>query len=191
MFIWSEKFETKIELVDSQHKNLVEIINKLAETANRGEADESVLDSILEELMAYADKHFVDEELMTLHAKIDKRHRNMHRMQHQSFIYDIQRMRSHISQDDTVAERLGKLAQFATSWLMFHILGEDMLMAKQIRAIEQGVSPEQAFENGQEANHDAETTRMLLNAVMDMWRGSVDRCTELEGELAKLNGDSL
>ena len=39
----------------------------------------------------------------------------------------------------------GELLGFLANWLIFHILGEDQALARQVRAIESGLTPERAF----------------------------------------------
>lgn len=189
MFIWSDKFETNIELVDSQHKNLVEILNLLFDRINKGNAGEELLDETLEQLMQYADKHFTDEELMMSETKIDERHKSIHRMEHKSFIYDVERMRTHFSPTESTYELLENLAEFITSWLTYHILGMDKIMAAQLNAINNGLSPEQAFDRHNTSTLDIKTTRLLLDSTMDMWQKCTDRCYKLESKLASLSNE--
>ena len=47
MLVWSDKFETKINIVDAQHKNLVSLLNELFENIDSGEISEAKLDNIL------------------------------------------------------------------------------------------------------------------------------------------------
>ncbi len=187
MFVWSEKFETKIDIVDTQHKKLIELLNELYESLDTGELGEVKLDNILKQLLEYADKHFIDEEMLMLQNHVDDRHRSLHRMEHQSFIYDAKQMRTHLSPDESIIELTEKLTEFVTSWWTYHILGMDQIMASQIAAIHRGMTPEQAYETNPGAHHDVETTRLLLNAVIDMWRKATERCYKLEEELAALS----
>ncbi|OQK17822.1 hypothetical protein AU255_08150 [Methyloprofundus sedimenti] len=185
MLVWSDKFETKINIVDTQHKNLVSLLNELFENIDSGEISEAKLDNILKQLLEYANKHFVDEEMLMLENNLDMRHRSIHRMEHHSFIYDTQHMRSYTKPDESISEIAGKLAEFITNWLTFHILGMDQTMASQIAAIQHGMTPEQAYESQKTSHQDAATTHLLLESVILMWRKTTERCYELEEKLAE------
>lgn len=89
MLVWSDKFETKINIVDTQHKKLVSLLNELYEKLESGEISDATLDNIMQQLLDYSSKHFIDEEMLMLEFKLDDRHRSVHRMEHQSFIYDL------------------------------------------------------------------------------------------------------
>lgn len=184
MLTWSKKFETKIELVDSQHKHLFELLGVLAHHFEQGNPDEDTVDEILKELTEYADKHFTEEEALMEKGHLDARHLSIHRMEHKSFIYDVQSMRSHSSEREEIVNISERLVGFIISWLTYHILGMDMAMAAQLRAIEQGATPTQAYEAHRIALHDVATTRLLLDAVLDLWRESTKRCRRLEEFLA-------
>jgi hemerythrin len=186
MLVWTESFDTKIELVDTQHKKLFELLNRLSDSFVAGMPERAMVDAILKELMAYADKHFVDEELLMLHSHLDARHVNVHRMEHKSFMYDVQNMYEHLCTEDDLQEVSEKLLSFITSWLTYHILGIDQIMAAQIIAIHHGMMPEQAYELRHTVKYDAATTRLMLDSVLDLWRMSMERYHKLEAKLAEL-----
>ncbi|MDD5271778.1 MAG: hemerythrin family protein [Methylovulum sp.] len=191
MLTWSDSFATKIDIVDLQHKKLFELLNKLSVSFGQNkEPGENLVGDILQELVAYADKHFIDEELLMLHSKLDPRHINIHRMEHKSFMYDAQSMWEHFGTEEDVQEIAEKLVRFITSWLTFHILGIDQTMAAQILAIQHGASPEQAYEARHTIKYDAAVTRLMLDSVLDLWHLSLERCHKLETKLAALNAVS-
>lgn len=186
MLAWSDHFATKIEIVDTQHKKLFELLNLLPESVASGTPDPVMIEQTLKELMAYADKHFVDEELLMAHHHLDPRHINVHRMEHKSFMYDIQNMWEHLSLEEDLAEVSEKLVRFVTSWLTYHILGIDQVMAMQIFAIHHGDTPEHAYELRNRVKYDATTTHLMLDSVLGLWHMSMERCHKLEAKLAAL-----
>ena len=187
MIDWSEYFATQIEMVDTQHKKLFDLLNDLSESYNKNGASEKLVDDALGRLVAYADKHFLEEEELMLNSKVDPRHVKVHRMEHKSFIYDVNNMLTYSStQNDTLA-LTEKLVSFITSWLTYHILGTDHIMALQIFAIQHGASSEKAYELHNKVEYNAVVTRLMLASVLDLWRTSAERCHKLEEKLAALS----
>jgi hemerythrin-like metal-binding protein len=70
MIAWSERFATNIEIVDSQHKKLFELLNKLSDNFNKNGPSEVSIDEVLKELVDYAHEHFIEQELLMLHSKV-------------------------------------------------------------------------------------------------------------------------
>ncbi|PPD42028.1 MAG: hypothetical protein CTY16_15380 [Methylobacter sp.] len=185
MLIRPDRLATKIELVDVQHQKLFELLTKLSEGFGQGSPNEKLIGDALQELMAYADKHFLEEELLMLRSKLDPRHIKIHRMEHRSFMYDAKSMWEHLCVEEDLASVAEKLVRFITSWLIFHILGIDKTMSTQIFAIQHGASPEQAYEARHAVKYDADITHMMLDSVLDLWHLSLERCHKLEEELIR------
>jgi len=187
MINWSEHFATNIEMVDTQHKKLFDLINKLTESYNKGGSSDNLVDDALKQLVAYSDKHFLEEEELMLHNKVDQRHVKVHRMEHKSFMYDVHNMLTHSSHQEDLFEMIEKLVRFITSWLTYHILSTDRIMAAQIAAIQDGTSPEKAYELRNTIKYDATVSQLMLNSVFDLWQHSDERCHKLEEQLAALS----
>lgn len=186
MIEWSERFETQIELVDTQHQRLCALLNRLADRFTNGSPSEDEVAQALQELLDYAHQHFADEEEMMKSYQMDPHYLAIHHMEHNSFIYDLSRLQLHINVDENEVQTAEKLVRFITSWLVYHILGVDQLMAAQIRAIEQGMTPEAAYQTYKTMARDATTTQLILNSVLDLWRGTAEHCRVLEEKLADL-----
>lgn len=185
MLVWSDHFETKIELVDTQHQRLCSLLNKLGDSFAVGTPSEEVVAQALQELLDYANQHFSDEEALMQSHHIDARHFTLHRMEHNSFIYDLSRLQLHSNVDEDEVQTAERLVRFITSWLVYHILGIDKLMAAQIFAIEQGMTPEAAYLANKTANRDAATTQLILDAVLELWRSSAEHSRVLEAKLQR------
>jgi len=61
MIIWKAEFETGVAEVDTDHKRLVDGLNKLEELLATGQGSEHI-NSVLDFLGRYADQHFTREE---------------------------------------------------------------------------------------------------------------------------------
>jgi hemerythrin len=77
--IWDESLAINIPLIDSQHKQLIEMINELSKAIEQKKSYE-LLDSLFARLITYTQTHFAaEEELMKL-AKYESLeiHKSMH-----------------------------------------------------------------------------------------------------------------
>ncbi len=81
---WNKKFETGIDEIDRQHKNLFAIIERLSE-AKSGDGKDLYLriEEITEELLSYAEIHFETEEKMM--GKCSYAGLNEHKIIHSKF----------------------------------------------------------------------------------------------------------
>ncbi|MCB1956984.1 MAG: bacteriohemerythrin [Rhodocyclaceae bacterium] len=166
-FSWNAAFETGFGLVDEQHRHLIRMINQAAPLLASSEPVSSErVESLLDALIDYAVRHFADEETLMSGHDLDPDYVALHCRQHREFAGEVQSMRAATAnrQIDTVS-----LLKFLTSWLTFHILGTDQMMAAQIRALEQGVSPHQAYLDSCE-RRDGNAVAPLLEALTNLYQ---------------------
>jgi signal transduction histidine kinase len=71
-----------------------------------------------------------------------------------------------------------RLLSFLASWLVLHILGEDQAMARQVRALEAGASPEQAYEEGRGGETNPQPAA-LSHALVDIYTTLTQQNREL------------
>jgi two-component system NtrC family sensor kinase len=142
-FEWTPQLDTGIESVDEQHRHLVDLLNRIIDLERDGRsADLSVVDAILGELAEYASFHFLDEENLMEARRIDRHHLREHQQQHSDFIQQVEAIWEQRGSQDKPVEALLNLL---TTWLAKHIMEEDQSMARQIRLIGQGMSPDRAY----------------------------------------------
>lgn len=180
MLEWSNLYETKIPLVDTQHKKLFAMVNELLVEIESGKQSDSGLEGALAELFDYAAQHFRDEEEIMQSHGLHESHLSLHKMEHHSFVYDIERMHAHWSVDEGVIERFERLLKFITSWLIFHTLHMDQYMSIQVQAIERGLSAEEAYQLAGKSTLNPAIEKMVLNAVLHLWTESAERVLLLE-----------
>jgi hemerythrin-like metal-binding protein len=141
---WSSDFSTGIELVDRQHRGLVDTINEIAPLlAATGEHRLAEITPIYQRLMDYAATHFHTEEDLMAEWGVDRRVQDHHHQTHARFVDKVQAMTQEYLAGGSVTGTA--LFSFLASWLVDHILGEDQTMARQIAAIRGGAAPEQAY----------------------------------------------
>lgn len=118
--VWDAKYETGIEEIDSQHKNLFAAINHLAECF-RARKTESGAAQALTFLNDYTKEHFdTEEEFMRVVGYPMLSH---HRVEHNELLAKVQNLR--IRQDEGFLIT-AEVAIFVADWLAHHIGEADM-----------------------------------------------------------------
>ncbi|MCP4340747.1 MAG: GGDEF domain-containing protein [Desulfobulbaceae bacterium] len=142
-FKWGSQFLTGIPQVDEQHQSLVSMVNNFGKALSEDALTEELLLSSFKELAEYAQIHFETEEQLMTDIQLDLRHISSHLVQHSDFVNDITNLIETIKVDNQ--DDCRSLFEYLVHWLAYHILGSDKNMARQIRAINNGMSPEDAY----------------------------------------------
>jgi hemerythrin len=141
-FHWIDSLGTGIDEVDSQHKGLLELLNRLANTEANATPEAEIAD-IVAALARYARDHFDLEVRMMQSADCDLRHVVMHVHEHEDFMRHVSFAGEGL---DAGEARVGhELASYLAQWLWRHIMGVDQVMAAQLQLIESGVSGAEAY----------------------------------------------
>ncbi len=177
ILLWNSYFETGIAVVDQQHRHLVDLLNGVAPLlAKARDTIPENIDSLFDALMDYATQHFATEEgLMQAHA-LDSRHVSHHLQSHQNFVQQVQAMASAYLSGGDVSGR--RLLSFTANWLIFHILGEDQAMARQLMAVEAGQTPVAAYEGNTGANISP-AQEALTHSLVDLYTLLTEQNQEL------------
>ena len=179
LFEWDSSFLTGNALVDDQHKQLVNLINRFGKSLFNDESPDPInIDRTCTELIEYANQHFREEESLMARTDLDKRHLLEHHKQHEDLVSQIVPMRQLVLVGDFAAGEY--VFEFLVNWLVFHILGTDMLMARQIKAIEHGVASEEAY-LVEEA--ESKSNKPLLSSVKKL----LHQISQRNKALAELN----
>jgi len=115
---------TRVGLIDSQHRRLFDLVNELNRGVVEGISHEKML-QIFDSLLAYAGKHFQDEEDYMRKAKYSEY--DAHVKVHESFVAKVQTTRA-----DFAAGRgmvASEIIRFLTDWLVNHIGRTDLRYA--------------------------------------------------------------
>jgi len=143
LFEWDGTFLTGNELVDNQHKKLVDLVNRFGELLSAGPPNPKHIEALCAGLVEYTNYHFTEEEHLMASVGLDKRHLHEHHKQHEDLISQIDPMRQLVLVGDLASGKY--MFEFLVNWLVFHILGTDMLMSRQIKAIERGVAADETY----------------------------------------------
>lgn len=164
-FVWNDRYLTGESLIDTEHQELVRIINLVGALEAGENSQPAEVQRILEGLVRYAVDHFSHEEDLMIEAGCDPRHVSMHQRIHREFSSQVTTMR----QVSTGAEDTEFLLRFLSNWLAYHILGIDQVMTRQVQNIRRGMSPADAYalECGNKADP---ATASLLDALNSLYR---------------------
>lgn len=124
---WSSTLETGIEVIDEQHKRIVNYINQLydaKEVQNVGMVGE-----VLDELVDYTISHFAFEE--SLMDQAGYTFLEPHKKVHELFTKKVSQFVSRFKGGEDVADELLNMLQ---RWLINHIKNEDGDYAEIVRA---------------------------------------------------------
>lgn len=109
---WDARYQVGIEAIDGQHRELLELINKLGDGLRSGYDFEQLVES-LRELVRYTEHHFATEERLMdeLGARGDR-----HRAEHRRLLRSLMQYTLRLD-----AEGVSQSAAFLQDWLFRHI----------------------------------------------------------------------
>ncbi|MCW9049159.1 MAG: bacteriohemerythrin [Deltaproteobacteria bacterium] len=182
VFQWNKNFETGIAEVDRQHHHLVDITNKFGGLIAQDNVRPDDIKSLFEELVSYAQYHFDEEEKIMHAAGIDERHIREHEKVHQGFFQDVALLHKEVLSERSINEK--DLFEFLINWLIYHMLGTDKNLARQIDAISNGISNSEAYAT-KEQNADVATASLLksLNTLFNQVSSRNRQLAELNQSL--------
>lgn len=123
-FVWTEQLSVGNEILDSDHKKLVDFANNL-DHASKARDYSAVLEA-LNQFNACLKQHFLNEELIAhaLGIPFDAHHEN-----HQNMLTEIKLSRHEVEKRSEAAIHVMEhYTQFLKDWLTKHIGEKDMLM---------------------------------------------------------------
>lgn len=127
LFAWDARFELGIQLIDDQHKQLVNILSNLFDSMRVGLGFKQV-ESTIEQLRDYSIFHFTDEEEYMKKVNFPKYFE--HNEAHKYFIEMVDDFAKRYKDGD-IAITL-KILDFLKNWLTNHILTADKEFADHV-----------------------------------------------------------
>ena len=166
-FVWSDKLATGIDEVDGQHQRLVQLINEIGSLCTLG-ADSTQIKPVLDELVRYTVYHFDTEERMMRQYEVSAAHQESHLKAHDNFRKQVTLAIGIIqTAPQNSMHLLAQLLEYLAHWLLQHIMVVDLRMAKEIQALQAGVSPEVAAQ--QAAATDSRSGDVLVEALNTLY----------------------
>jgi len=117
---WNEKYSVNIEVIDEQHKKIIEVLGNLFDEMGKKKSRE-VLGAILDQMVWYAGEHFATEEIFM--KQYDFPGYEEHKKEHEAFKAKVAAF-----QKDFAAgkESLStNIVRFLSDWLDHHIIDID------------------------------------------------------------------
>jgi hemerythrin len=115
---WDESLTVGIELIDAQHKELFDRINRLLDACKRGEGKEEIAD-VVSFLGNYVVEHFESEE-----QAMQKRNYpafSAHKQEHDVFRKDFETLKEDIAREGAGLGAVAKINKALVDWLIKHI----------------------------------------------------------------------
>lgn len=138
---WQDSYSVGVEVIDSDHKLLMSLLNQLHEAVELGQS-EDVLGSVLNVLVEYVETHFAREE--ALMQKANYPDLAQHRVEHAKLAQAVRDRRERY-QAEGAAALDAELLDFLRKWLSDHILGSDMRIKPFVRNMTLGPADLLAF----------------------------------------------
>lgn len=165
-FKWGPQFLTKLNEVDEQHQRLIDVINHFGNCFSENTIQSEVIESVFAELSGYAEYHFEEEERLMAEVRVDPRHVEEHTADHKSFLYNVGIL--HKQLNPASGDGAEGLLEYLVHWLVYHILGSDQKMARQIFSIREGLDPAAVYER--EEHETNASTEPLLAALKTLFQ---------------------
>ncbi|MCK9491161.1 MAG: bacteriohemerythrin [Sulfurimonas sp.] len=122
MIKWHEGLSLGVKSIDDDHKQLLNIINRLSDAIRDGNAQE-IIDKTFQDLEKYVIEHFHREELLL--AKCNCLHIKEHIAQHREFAKKVPELKAKLANAKNSA-MAQEVSYFLTDWLFNHIIEEDI-----------------------------------------------------------------
>jgi hemerythrin len=117
---WSDDYSVGVKQIDDQHKELVDLINRLFDAMSLGKGRE-VLESVFDQLRKYTHVHFQTEErLMVIYGYPNYEE---HKKEHEELINQINELKDKFKAGDRKITI--EVVDFLKEWLLNHIKKED------------------------------------------------------------------
>jgi hemerythrin-like metal-binding protein len=129
MIEWHERYEVGVAVIDGQHREMLELVNRLLEGLRDGREREDLVETLRELVRATEHNIATEERLMQEHGLAPRNHAEAHTR----LLEAIRRFDLRLD-----AQGLAGSARWLREWLLGHIDEDDRPLAEQLRA--RGVS---------------------------------------------------
>ncbi len=127
-FKWSPEYSVNIKTIDDQHRELVNILNRLFIAVSKREGDKAIA-GILDALVTYTQTHFALEERLMQQANY--KDFEAHKVEHQKLLDQLDHLcRKHLVEEKAI---YFEMLSFLKTWLKEHIQGVDTIYSSALQ----------------------------------------------------------
>jgi hemerythrin len=131
--IWTENLAVGVDMIDNQHKALIQAINDLFDACSDGKGRKKISET-MDFLQNYVGTHFGDEE--KLQQKYGYPDYNNHRKLHAEFVSSFLVYKNQLETEGPSIALVAKFNSFVSNWLIYHISREDKKIGEFIKSKE-------------------------------------------------------
>ncbi len=127
---WNQGMSVGSPTIDSQHKQLIDLINKLGTAMQQGQGNE-VMKEVLTELTNYTIKHFRYEESVFDASRYPQS--EAHKQKHNVLVDQVKKIRDKVSSGQAAVSV--STLNFLKDWVSEHIMKTDMTYSQYIKPV--------------------------------------------------------
>ncbi|TYQ16815.1 UNVERIFIED_CONTAM: hemerythrin [Acetivibrio alkalicellulosi] len=127
---WRKSYETGIEEIDTQHKELFKRIGDLLDACSQHKGKIEVNNTI-EFLGEYVITHFTEEESLQL--KHSYPEYKAHKLLHDNFIVEFNKLKNRLESDGATLQFVALVNRVVVEWLINHIGNADKNFGKYVK----------------------------------------------------------
>ncbi len=159
-FIWQDRFNIGVDVIDKEHKKLFKIINRLFAFSEQESKSQWVCQEGIKYFKDHAMKHFTEEEAYM--ASIDYPGFETHRRLHDNFRKKtLPSLERELMQTGYSLESVNHFLGVCTGWLIGHTLTEDRAITGKTISKYENLLPEE---------ESAVMRRIIINLLKDMFQ---------------------
>lgn len=140
---WKSEYNTGIEIIDDQHRRILDYINDLDEVLATPNYQRHQVQDVLNNIIDYTQSHFTFEE--SLQEEAGYKYRVPHKRVHDLFIRKIETYRERFLAGDGIEE---DLHQLLCNWLINHIRHDDGDYVSAVKESMMGIIKEREQKKG-------------------------------------------
>lgn len=127
---WDDKLSVGIDLIDEQHKMLIQRLQDVSEAIELNQG-EGTIAKTLDFLVDYTDFHFSEEEKQM--AELNYSGLALQQEQHKEFKESLERLEQDFEEDNATKELANHIRTFLFNWLIRHIREVDLEFGKFVK----------------------------------------------------------
>lgn len=130
---WKEELSVGVNLIDSEHKQLILAVNALFDACMHGKGRAKIAETV-QFVENYTVKHFGDEE--ALQKKYNYPGYPAHQKLHEGFVNDLKKYKKQLEEQGPTVQLVAQFNTFVSTWLIKHISVQDRKIGIHIRSLE-------------------------------------------------------